>query len=363
MLLFLLLAGCAALPPEGRSVPTPEPALAPVPAPAPEPEPEPVVRLAFVGDILPGGSLAGLLAQRGADYPWQHVAPLLQQADLAIGNLETAVSTRGTPEPDKQFTFRSHPDTLGGAARAGIDVLSLANNHSLDYGPQALLDTIAHLKQAGIHPVGAGSDLAEAARPLIVEVRSLRLAFLAFSRVIPATHWVAWEGHPGTAPGWDPEVVLEAVRRARQEADAVIVLLHWGEEVQDEPRPADVTLAHQLRESGATLVVGHHPHILQRIDWRDNRLVAYSLGNFIFPAVPRRLNQETGILQVTLNSTGVTEARFTPFYIREGQPQPVSADDERRIMERLDRLSRRCGTRVEPDGALAPSPEEPPPDC
>ena len=320
-------------------------------------------RLAFVGDILPGGSLAGLIARRGPDYPWLHVAPLLQQADLAIGNLETAVSTRGAPEPDKQFTFRSHPDTLGGAARAGIDVLSLANNHSLDYGPEALLDTIAYLKEAGIHPAGAGRDLTEATRPVAIEVRGMRLAFLAFSRVIPAVHWVAWEGHPGTAPGWDPQVVLEATRRARQEADHVILLLHWGEERHDEPRPADVALARQLLESGATLVIGHHPHVLQRIDWRGDSLVAYSLGNFIFPDVPRRLNQETGLLQVTLNEAGVTAAHFTPFYITEGQPRPVEADAERRISERLDRLSRRCGTRVAPDGALTPAPGDQQPDC
>lgn len=371
ILLSLWLTGCATAPKapaqthgDAYASPIRDPGVALPADPEPEdPEPPPVIRLAFVGDILLGDSLSGILAKRGADYPWQHVAPILREADLAIGNLETAVSTRGTPVPDKQFTFRSHPSTLAGATGAGIDILSLANNHSRDYGPEALLDTIRHLDEAQIRPVGAGKDLPDAARPVIVEVRGVKLAFLAFSRVIPETHWVAWEGNPGLSPGWDPKVVLEALRQARQEADLVIVLLHWGEEVKDEPRPIDVALAHQLIEGGATLVVGHHPHILQRLEWREGRLVAYSLGNFIFPSVPRPLNQETSILEVTLSRVAVTEARLTPFVMTDGQPRPATEESARRILERLDRLSRRCGTRVAPSGVLSPAREPSPPEC
>lgn len=357
LLLCLLLFGCSAPPEPSRA-----PEVVPVQVETPPP-PDPTVRLAFVGDILLGEGLAGIMAKRGDDYPWEHVAPILKQADLAIGNLETAVTTGGQPEPDKQFTFRSRPSTLAGAARAGIDILSLANNHSRDFGPEALLETIRHVEEAGMKPVGAGADLAQAIRPALVEVGGLKLAFLGFSRVIPETHWVAWEGNPGVAPGWDPKVVGQAVADARKEADAVILLIHWGEELKDQPRPADAELAEMLLRQGATLIIGHHPHVLQGIAFRDSKLVAYSLGNFIFPTTPRSINQETGILEVTLTRSGVTEARLTPFFMEggSGKPRPAKAEESRRILERLDRLSRPWRTQVGSDGRISPPSGRPSP--
>lgn len=350
----ILLLGCSA----GHSQTPAKPPVNPVTTqdepytPTPPERPEPSVRLAFVGDILLGASLAGLLESKGAGWVWEHVAPQLREADLAIGNLETALSTGGTPEPNKQFTFRSHPSTLDGAVWAGIDLFSLANNHSRDYGPEALLETIRHLTAAKIDPVGAGADLEAAIRPVIKEVGGLRLAFLAFSRVIPETHWVAWKGNPGVAPGWEPKVVRQAVEAARAEADHVIVLIHWGEERQDQPRPTDVELAHLLQESGATLVIGHHPHVLQGIDGRHSKLIAYSLGNFIFTS-PSPRTDESAILEVTLDRTGVTAVKATPLIIENGQPRPAKPAESRRILERLDSLSRPWSTRLTGDGQLS----------
>jgi len=319
-------------------------------------EPSPRVRIAFVGDVLLGGGLDSLLNKRGADYPWQHVAAHLQSADLAIGNLETAVTTGGSPEPEKQFTFRSHPSRLAGAARAGIDIWSLANNHSRDFGPDALMETVELVRRAGMEPVGAGPALADALQPVIREVHGLRIAVVAVSRVIPAPHWVAWEGNPGVAPGWDPDVVKEAVAKAAAEADHVILLVHWGEERVDQPRAADIDLARIALEAGATIVVGHHPHVLQGIDWTGSRLVAYSLGNFIFPDAPRPLNQQTGILTLELDRSGVRDARLTPLVISQGQPGPPTVDQTKAILERLDRLSEPFGTRIDREGKLEPKP-------
>lgn len=386
LLLMLLLASCASPLSTGKPQRPAEPPGAPASAhgqpdtpgpshgqpdapgpshgepytPAPSPPEEPTVRLAFVGDVLLGASLAAMAGRSGGDYPWQYVAPLLQEADLAIGNLETAVTTGGKAESNKQFTFRSHPSTLVGAARAGVDILSLANNHSRDYGAEALLESIRHLREASIHPVGAGADLEEAIRPVMVEKHGLRLAFLAFSRVIPETHWVAWEGNPGVAPGWDPKVVSQAVEKAGEEADLVVVLIHWGEERADEPRPTDVDLARLLRKSGADLIIGHHPHVLQGIDYADGQLTAYSLGNFIF-TTPRPLTDQTGILQVTLTRSGVTGARLTPFVIVGGQPRPAKPDQARQILNRLDQLSRPWKTRLDNEGRVIPPSGRPQP--
>ncbi|HYG56847.1 MAG TPA: CapA family protein, partial [Symbiobacteriaceae bacterium] len=295
LVLLLMMSGCA--------TPT-------ATAPAPQ-----AVTIAFVGDIL---LTDGVLAGRGGDHPWARVAGQLKQADLAIGNLETAVSTRGTPVPNKQYTFRSAPGALAGAARAGIDVLSLANNHSGDYGPEALLDTIDHVKAAGIQPVGAGQDVNEAAKPVTLNVKGQTIAILAFTRVIPEADWVAGYQHPGLNPGWEPEPVLAAIRAARAQADAVIVLVHWGEEMKDRPRPTDIELADAMVKAGATVVAGHHPHVLQSIRHQGRSLVAYSLGNFIFTGSSSPLGRQSAILTVRLGRQGVTSARLTPLSIVAG---------------------------------------------
>lgn len=322
----------------------------------PEPVPEPKeVTLAFVGDILLGDGLTGIINSQGADYPWRAAAPLLRKADLAVGNLETSVSLRGSPAPHKQYTFRSHPSTLKGASRAGIDILSLANNHTLDWGPEALVDTIDHVRSASIHPVGAGKNAAEAFRPVLVTVHGIRIAFLAFTRVIPEPLWAAGPNHPGLAAGYDPKPVLAAVEAARPLADVIVVLFHWGEEVTDLPRQTDQELTRAMMEKGATIVIGHHPHVLQAIALHDSKLVAYSLGNFIFTSVERELNQETGVLTVTVGPSGVRGASFAPMYIAAGQPRLPSPAVRRRILTRLDRLSRAFGTAVSPDGEVGPT--------
>ncbi|HWI60719.1 MAG TPA: CapA family protein [Symbiobacteriaceae bacterium] len=314
------------------------------------------VTVALVGDILLNDAV---LAGRGADYPWQRVATRLRQADLAIGNLETAVSARGTPAADKLYTFRSHPSALAGAQRAGLDVFSLANNHALDYGPEALLDTIEHVRAAGLAPVGAGRDSDEALRPAIINVDGFRVAVLAFTRVIPAPGWVAGFRHPGMATGWEPEPVLTAIRNARARADAVIVLMHWGEEMKEHPRPADADLARAMAKAGATVVAGHHPHVLQGFEWQGQSLIAYSLGNFIFTRSTSPAGRETGILTVTLGRRGVRKARFLPLTIEAGQPRPVGPESKAEMLHRIKSLSTAKITRT---GLLLPPRDPFPPD-
>lgn len=310
------------------------------------------VTLAFVGDILPGGNLAWAVKKYGHGWPWVHAGPVLREADVAFGNLETAVSRRGAPVPAKQFTFRTAPYALHGLADAGLDVLTLANNHSLDFGPDALLDTIRNVRETGMAPVGAGANAAAAGKPLMLDAHGLRLAVLAFSRVIPEVGWIAGESRPGVAPGWDAKPTVEAVRSAKAQADIVVVLVHWGEEVQSEPRASDVDLARQLVAAGATVVAGHHPHVLQAMERQDRSLIAYSLGNFVFPPVARPVNQETGILEVTVNREGVQTARFRPMVIVGGQPRQADQRTAGRILGRLDQLSARRQTRIAPDGMI-----------
>lgn len=275
------------------------------------------LRLAAVGDInlspAPLGAVAGDVAA-----PWRSVGARLRDADLAFGNLETAVSTRGTAEA-KQFTFRSTPAALRAMRRhAGIDVVNLANNHTGDYGRQATTDTLRHVARNGIVAVGAGRDHAAAHRPRIVRRLGLKIAFVGFSTVEPAD-FGAGPDRPGVA--WaTPRAVREAVSRAEARADVVIATFHWGVELAPRPTDQAATLAREALRSGATAVVGAHPHVLQpTIRVGRDRLIAYSLGNFVFPA-RSPATASTGILQLRLGAGRVLSHAFFPATIRGATP-------------------------------------------
>jgi poly-gamma-glutamate synthesis protein (capsule biosynthesis protein) len=275
----------------------------------------PVV-VAAAGDVNLGDRTAKAISAHGARFPWTGVGTLLQDADLALANLECAVSRGGTPA-EKEYVFRGAPGALPAVARAGIDVLSLANNHSVDYGPGALLDTIRHARRAGIATVGGGADLAAARRPVRIEVGGLRIAVLAYSDVRPLG-FDAGEGRPGAAPAF-AEYVDPDVRRARRSADVVIVYFHWGTELAREPDSRQKRLADLAFRAGATIVLGAHPHVLQPVQRGGSKLVAWSLGNFVFYASSPGTTS-TGVLLAHLGAGGVIGQRLVPATIRGVRP-------------------------------------------
>ncbi len=258
------------------------------------------LRLYAVGDVNLGDRVGTAISTYGASYPWRSVAPDLRRADIAIANLECAVSNRGTPASGKQYTFRGAPSSLRAMADyAGIDIVSLANNHSLDYGRIAFADTISFARRFGLRVIGGGRDLGMARRPRILTRGGLRVAFLGYSDVRP----LGFDAGPtwsGTAPAF-PSYIAADVRSARRNgADAVVVYFHWGIERSLVPTSRQRALAGVAFDAGATVVLGAHPHVLQpRETPRPGRLVAWSLGNFVFGAnSPGTAN--TGILHVRL---------------------------------------------------------------
>ena len=204
------------------------------------------------------------------------------------------------------------------SGRAGFDVVNLANNHTGDYGDAALLDTLRHVREAGMRPVGAGATEAGAYRPRYLRRLGLRVAFVGFSTILPF-EFRALGADPGTAWAF-PDRVRRAVARARRRADVVIATFHWGNEREPQESPAQRALAGVALDAGATAVIGAHPHVLQPIErLADKRLVAYSLGNFVFSAASAGTSS-TGILQVGLGRLGVISARLIPAGIRAGRP-------------------------------------------
>jgi poly-gamma-glutamate synthesis protein (capsule biosynthesis protein) len=278
------------------------------------------VVLAAVGDINLGNGVRYLMRSRGRRYPWRNVAPVLRGADIAFGNLECAISHRGRPVP-KLYNFRGGPAALRVAGRlAGLDVLNLANNHSGDFGRRAFLDTIRFVRRFGMRPVGAGRSLRRARRPTVVRRLGLRIAFVGFSTLFPASFW-AGPDRPGV-PFASPANVRAGVRAARRRADLVIATFHWGIERSPFPDGIQRRLARAALHAGATAVIGAHPHVLQPIRHRGargRRLVAYSLGNFVFIAASPA-TRSTGILQLSLSARGIERTRLRRATIVAGRP-------------------------------------------
>ncbi|HZT17408.1 MAG TPA: CapA family protein [Gaiellaceae bacterium] len=276
----------------------------------------PVV-LDAVGDITFGEQVGPTLATRGARYPWTNVGPTLRRADVTTGNLETSVSTRGTPAV-KQYVFRGVPSDLPPLASvAGFDVLTLANNHADDYGPQALLDTIRAVHAAGMQTIGAGANEARARRPATVDAGGLRIAFLGYSDVNPLG-FNATATSPGTAKA-DVAAIESDVHAALRRADLAVCFFHWGVELRPDPDSRQEALAAACLDAGARLVLGAHPHVLGPLS-RPSRtsLVAWTLGNFVFPASGAPAH--TAILQVSLSRLGVRGYRLLPVTIEGFRP-------------------------------------------
>jgi poly-gamma-glutamate capsule biosynthesis protein CapA/YwtB (metallophosphatase superfamily) len=266
------------------------------------------LRLASVGDI----NLSGAPAD-----PWRGTGRALKSADIAFGNLESAVSTRGEPFP-KEYNFRAEPAALAGLRRnSGIDVLNLANNHVGDYGPQATVDTVRGVERHGMKAVGAGPNLQRALAPQVVKRLGLKVAFVGFSEIAPI-EFAAAPGHPGTA--WaSPDHVAAAVQAARRKADIVIATFHWGIEKQTLETAQQRELADLAVRNGAQVVIGAHPHTLQPVRRQGGAIVAYSLGNFVFAAQSPETTT-TGILELGLTAEGVSRADWRAARISGGLP-------------------------------------------
>jgi poly-gamma-glutamate capsule biosynthesis protein CapA/YwtB (metallophosphatase superfamily) len=275
------------------------------------------LRLASVGDINLGDTPGAAIEAEGPAYPWESAGRPLRRADIAFGNLESAVSERGEPFP-KEYTFRGTPEALAGLREhSGIDVLNLANNHVGDFGPTAMLDTVRGVERLGMKAVGAGPTLARALQPQVVERLGLRVAFVGFSNILPL-EFAAEPGRPGVA--WaTAERVAEAVRIARQDADVVVATFHWGIEKAPYETADQAELARIAADAGAQLVIGAHPHVLQPMRRTGAALVAYSLGNFVFGAQSSE-TAATGVLVTDLSAEGVTGARWRPGTISGGRP-------------------------------------------
>lgn len=299
------------------------------------------ITIAAVGDLMLARDIAVLMDSEGPLYPFERVVPLFDDADLLIGNLEGTL-TDGGEALDKRYTFRIAPTLAVGLSLAGFDAVSLANNHSFDFGPIGLSDTVATLEAIGVAPFGAGADQATASEPVIIEVRGQTVAFLGFD-AIGGTQ-VATAAGPGVA--WANEAALKVIAATERRADYVVVMVHAGIEYSGTPTDEQVAFARGAVDAGASVVIGHHPHALQPWEQYGSGLILYSLGNFVFDldAGDRmELGEapfQSAVATITLSPHAQPALSLQPVTIDvdENRPRPAVGDEIAGIEEALGAL-------------------------
>ena len=287
----------------------------------------PAVHLLFAGDILLSSHVTTAYDKAGGINGVLDEGYLgeISGADIFMANQEFPFSDRGSAAPDKQFTFRLSPSRVSMMNEIGVDMVTLANNHSLDYGTDALVDTCTALDGAGIRYVGAGPDMNRARQLETMEVNGKTIGFLGASRVYPDANWVANSKKPGMVSGYDPTILLEEVKKARESCDYVVVYVHWGVERDEKPQEYQRVLGKKIIDAGADLVIGSHPHVLQGIEYYNGKPICYSLGNFIFgSSIPK-----TALMRANVDfDQGTTTLSLVPGTSKAGFTRTLNQDDD-----------------------------------
>lgn len=302
-------------------------------------DPDEELLIHFAGDTIFSNKVATKLEQHGYDFPYVYVRDLFLKDDLTIVNLETPVTERGVGAENKTYVFKSSPKALPEMAKAGIDAVNLANNHSLDQGVEGLLDTMEHLDDNGILHVGAGKDRADAYAPIYVERKGIRIAICGFSRVIPESDWAAGKNKAGVAITYDSKLAVASIQEARQHADLVFVVVHWGKERVTELEDHQSTLAHEYIDAGADMVIGGHPHVMQGIEKYKDKWIVYSAGNFIFSKSNDPKTWDTAIFQAKCTRDGSCNLSLVPMRTELAQPVTISTEDSVEILKEIETLS------------------------
>ncbi|HEY1022206.1 MAG TPA: CapA family protein [Flavisolibacter sp.] len=308
------------------------------------------------GDVMIGRNVDAVMDGMGYRYVWGNLITCLLNTDLNIVNLETTL-THSKQKVPKVFNFKASPDKVVALTDANIQVVNLANNHILDFAETGLFDTLKVLEAAGIRYVGAGRTEEEAARSVWFARNGISLGIVGFTDNEPG--WKARASQPGinyiniANPG-DREKALLCIGQIKKEADIVIVSIHWGPNMKAEPNPAFIDFAHQMTDSGATVIHGHSAHNFQGIELYNGKLILYDAGDLIddYEVHPTFKNDHSFFFRVEVNKDGVTGVHLTPVLIDNCQVNRATGKESRWSLQRMRELSRRWGTTITESGEV-----------
>lgn len=311
------------------------------------------ISIAFTGDILLADNLYAAYQKSGiTGFISPKIADILKNADITFVNEEFPFSNRGTPEAGKEYTYCVPTERAKVFKDMGVDIVSISNNHILDYGQDALTDTFSTLDEYQIDYIGAGKDLDRAKQLITYKINGKTIGFLAASRVVPNTSWYALnetENHssrPGVFTTYDDTTLCEEIRKAKDICDFVIVYAHWGIERQEIAADYQRNMAYDYINSGADLVIGSHPHVMQGVEFYNNVPIVYSLGNFLFSNYYSR----TTVLTCTIKEDNTCDISFLPC---GSKSYYTSETDTAGITEFYDFLNRTSfGVKFDYDGNI-----------
>lgn len=290
----------------------------------------------FTGDVLFGNAFkAGYDAKGIAGVISEELLTELKNADILMVNQEFPFGETGEPMADKQYTFQCSPSYVTALQEMGVDVVSLANNHILDYGKESLHETFATLDEAGILYAGAGETVERAKEVQVIERNGKKYGFIAVSRVVPTGSWKVENSAPGVFSCYDDLGLLEVIKQASTECDFLAVYPHWGVEYASHPEDYQTAIAERCLEAGADIVVGSHTHCLQGVTFLEDKPVCYSLGNFVFG---QNIDQ-SAILKVTIASDGTVNYQYLPVYAAGGVTYLAEGERATEILSYLDGIS------------------------
>lgn len=309
-----------------------------------EPQPSEVL-FSFAGDVMFSDHYTSAYDQYGISaVADDKMLSAMRDSDLFMLNEEFPFSLQGEAMEDKQYTFRTDPRYVSIFQDLGVDMVSVANNHALDFGMDAFCDTLDTLKQAEISCIGGGYNITEASAPATCEVKGQTFAVFAATRVSPSYDWYATDSQPGMFQTYDPSRLNAAITEADGQYDHVIVFVHWGIERNEYPEDYQRALAKGYIDAGADLVLGCHPHILQGFEYYKDVPIVYSLGNYLFGS----RDGDTLLLQAVFSDDGAMEIRLLPCRRQNGILSAI--EDPSALYRRLTELS--FGAEVSPEGIL-----------
>ena len=289
--------------------PEPEPEEPAEERPEPKPEEPGSVLLAFAGDVMFSDPFLASYDKSGISaIADSEMLERMQNADLFVINEEFPFSLRGEAMEDKQFTFRADPKYVEIFQKMGVDIATVANNHALDFGRDAFLDTLDTLKSAGITCIGGGYHLSEASAPAVQTIKGQTFAIFGATRVSPSATWYASDSQAGLFQTYDATLLNQKIAEAHAEYDHVIVFVHWGIEKNETPEDYQRSLAKGYIDAGADLVVGCHPHVLQGFEYYNGVRIVYSLGNYLFG----NRDGDTVLLEASYDNEGAPSIQLIP---------------------------------------------------